>query len=405
MSTSIRDLFRRRRYPMDERLPDGASADDLLRVAQSSGDVNSGQGGAPLNQPVNALPVTRPRRALVQQAVTPPVAPPIAQPVPQQPVQQPVAQPVPISADASMATRDRRTQPRDYVADDEAAYRTLLNQKDPFWKRAVIAGINAAQAGFGQQPTPIMTSRMRDMAKLQGNIGQDLKVGQEQARIGAEGALQRQRELEPMFKQQQIEQDQRIADARNEIDRRKMAGEISKQEADRKQRELDRQSRENIAAQNRATQEKIAGMRGGKAGLTPYQQQEIETKQREGATKRAAKLKEAQDYRDYAAIEENNAAEAEKRLGDAYKEDVPGIQKDIAAKRAKANDWREKARKSQADAESIPEQQSSAASPRGGGQYSGKRFSRVKVAARARQLGMTPEQAEKQITDGGGIIY
>ena len=42
---------------------------------------------------------------------------------------------------------------------------------------------------------------------------------------------------------------------------------------------------------------------------------------------------------------------------------------------------------------------------RNGGKYAGQRFSRAKVAERAKSLGMTPEQAEKTISDQGGTIY
>lgn len=69
MSTSIADILRRRRRePLDERLPDGRSVDDLLRVTEKR-NVISGAGGQgePLSQsqvltPQNQQAITRPRQ-------------------------------------------------------------------------------------------------------------------------------------------------------------------------------------------------------------------------------------------------------------------------------------------------------------------------------------------------------
>lgn len=66
MSTSVSDILRRRRRtPMDERLPDGSSVDDLLRIVENR-NVISGAGGEPLGQsqvltPQNQQSITRPR--------------------------------------------------------------------------------------------------------------------------------------------------------------------------------------------------------------------------------------------------------------------------------------------------------------------------------------------------------
>jgi hypothetical protein len=125
--------------------------------------------------PVDQTVATRPRSVMnnVRNAVSQPQQQVAPQQVRQAPTQ---------TLDTG-ATRDRRTQPRDYIADDEAALRQLQNQKDPFWKRVVIAGINAGQAGFGYQPTQIQTGRMRDLAKLQGQLGQEIKTGEARTRI------------------------------------------------------------------------------------------------------------------------------------------------------------------------------------------------------------------------------
>ena len=78
-------------------------------------------------------------------------------------------------------SRDRRTEPRDYAADDEAYLRDLQKQKGPFWKRLAAASIRAGQAASGQEISPLLTSQERDVAQAQQQLGQDLTLGRAQA--------------------------------------------------------------------------------------------------------------------------------------------------------------------------------------------------------------------------------
>ena len=183
----LRNLFRRKRYPMDERLPDGRSVDELLRAAQQSGDVNAPRvsfGSAALSAPQNQQAITRPRtfRDVLQQR--------LQQPTPQNPVPEaatqsdalPQAQPNVPFPDAN-AVRPRRAEPRDYIADDEAYLRSLEKNEGSFWKRLAAAGIRGAQAATHQDISPILTSREQEIADVTNRLGRGLTVAQKRAQI------------------------------------------------------------------------------------------------------------------------------------------------------------------------------------------------------------------------------
>ena len=92
MSSSIRDIFRpRRRYPLDERTPDGRSVGELVQAVT--------------------------QQQMPQQVAQQPVTPTVQAPMPAQRPVAPVQQAIPRN-DSPTATRDRRTEPRDYIADD-----------------------------------------------------------------------------------------------------------------------------------------------------------------------------------------------------------------------------------------------------------------------------------------------
>lgn len=117
-----------RRYPMDERLPDGRSVTEAVSGLSGPGfgaprndsmEVRTGQleGMAPpaldgVQEPVQAQLATRPRRVLPE-VVEEPTAPEL--------------EPFGSSGEVFGSARPRRTQPRDYVADDEAYLRDLRN--------------------------------------------------------------------------------------------------------------------------------------------------------------------------------------------------------------------------------------------------------------------------------------
>lgn len=183
----LRDLFRRKRQPMDERLPSGESVGDLVQRQV-----------APVAQ--QAAQQVRPRtfRDVLQQR--------LQQPTPQNPIPQAGMMPTTPTVDLGQGStytpegtgtsRDRRTQPRDYVADDQAYLRELQQHKGPFWKRLAAASIRAGQAASHQDVSPVLTSRERDMAEGQGRLAQDLAVGREQVQMQT-------------FKNRQAQQDER----------------------------------------------------------------------------------------------------------------------------------------------------------------------------------------------------
>lgn len=85
--------------------------------------------------------------------------------------------------DSPTATRDRRTQPRDYIADDQAYLRDLEHHKGPFWKRLAAASIRGGQAATGQEVSPILTSRERDIADTTSRLGRDITTARTQQAI------------------------------------------------------------------------------------------------------------------------------------------------------------------------------------------------------------------------------
>lgn len=79
-------------------------------------------------------------------------------------------------------TRERRTQPRDSIADDEAYLRDLENQPRN-WKDKTVDVIRALNTHFNGPSASPPTKREREIAKAQQRLGIDLEVGQRQAQI------------------------------------------------------------------------------------------------------------------------------------------------------------------------------------------------------------------------------
>lgn len=80
--------------------------------------------------------------------------------------------------------RPRRTQPRDYVADDAQYLRDLQTQPRN-WKDKVVDVIDAVSTGFGNKPRMTMTKRERQIAEAEQRLGTELTVGQKQNAIQA----------------------------------------------------------------------------------------------------------------------------------------------------------------------------------------------------------------------------
>lgn len=77
-------------------------------------------------------------------------------------------------------SRDRRTQPRDYVADD-AQYLRDLEDKPRTWKDKGVDALRAVNQSLGSNPnifTP--TNKEREVLKAQGMLGRDIAIQKEQ---------------------------------------------------------------------------------------------------------------------------------------------------------------------------------------------------------------------------------
>lgn len=117
----------------------------------------------------------------------------MAAPVPQSPFKQafnrkPVESPEQegfgSSGEPFGSARQRRTQPRDVIADDAQYLRDLQTQPRN-WKDKVVDVADAISAGFGNKPRTTMTKRERQIAETEKRLGTELTVGQKQNAIQA----------------------------------------------------------------------------------------------------------------------------------------------------------------------------------------------------------------------------
>lgn len=88
------------------------------------------------------------------------------------------------SSGEPFGARPRRTQLRDYVADDAQYLRDLQTQPRN-WKDKVVDVIDAVSTGFGNKPRTTMTKRERQIAEAEQRLGTGLTVGQKQNAIQA----------------------------------------------------------------------------------------------------------------------------------------------------------------------------------------------------------------------------
>lgn len=208
--------------------------------------------------------------------------------------------------------------------------------------------------------------RRFEMNQLDNDIARGLKLEQEDTQLDGMRALARQRELEPALKAEQIQRETEAVNAKLEIERQKAAGLITKQEADRQQRELDRASREKIAADRIVSNEKIASTRPtGESSQT---------------VKREAKLNLSSSlYKKAEALEANAAALdehiAKLEAGKAtysqggqvptpddikpFDSQIDELRKQQQKLKSEANELRMKGDGARAEGESIPEVSSS----------------------------------------------
>lgn len=160
---SFRDAFRRR----TPGFAGGTLEDQLLRD-----QLYGGQEGVQVLTPQNQQAITRPRRAM---PVPEEASAPIAQPSFKTRFAQPQQEGFGSSDEPFGSTRERRTQPRDVLADDSQYVRDLRNQ--PRGKRDIAMGvIDAVNAGFGNKPRTTLTKRERELQRAEGNLGMDVEM-------------------------------------------------------------------------------------------------------------------------------------------------------------------------------------------------------------------------------------
>lgn len=72
-------------------------------------------------------------------------------------------------------TRDRRTQPRNYVADNAQYVRDLQNRPRN-WKDKTLDVIDAVNVGLGNKPRTTLSKPERELARAQGQLGMDIAL-------------------------------------------------------------------------------------------------------------------------------------------------------------------------------------------------------------------------------------
>ena len=299
------------RQPMDERLPDGRSVQDLLsargsdaaprirpqspmsdvmaapqpaqqpspRLAMSSQPAAGITGALNLPQPTDTSNI-RPDgdAALRMPEAPPPTAPSIGPSI------------------RGMGKLDRDIMLREAMstADPESKVRVSGDQIDvsppPMkgalphrsrWATGGEAAINALGSadpdrplyslgqGLGAGITGIVSpragaklNRRFETQRLDNDIARGLKLEGAQSDLASAEALRRNREIEPILQARKIEQDAEYRNAQLELERQKATGQIDQRTYEQERDRLNRESRERIASQNRSSQEKIAGMRG-----------------------------------------------------------------------------------------------------------------------------------------------
>lgn len=267
-----------------------------------------------------------------------------------------------------------------------------------------------AGAGVGAIKPEAIQQLLRDrqVAKEEDRLGR--QIGLESKGIGLE-TDRAQLDLlrgQPELLRQKAEREAKYNNARLEIQRQAELGRITRAEAERRQRELDRKSREGIAAERIASSEKIAASRPNSAAAnTAKREAKINEssalyKKAEAADAEAAKLdgyiKNLRDglasltYEDVKNPSESHGP-TEQQVKD-YNAQIEDLQKQQRKLHDDANDLRVKGDAARAAGESVPE--SSSAQP-----YAGRTMSRANLEKYAKAKGLTVEEAQKDVESKG----
>lgn len=127
-------------------------------------------------------------------------------------------------------------------------------------------GLGAAVTGVVSPRAGAKINRRFDVQRLDSDIARGLKLEGAQSDLASAEALRHQREVEPILQAHKMEQEAAYRNAELELERQKAAGVIGQREYEQRRDALNRKSREGIAAQDRSSRERIAGMRGTNNG-------------------------------------------------------------------------------------------------------------------------------------------
>lgn len=173
----------------------------------------------------------------------------------------------------------------------------------------VLAGGATGAAIGAVKPKAIQEWRRRmEVDDASGELGQQQKIAMGQATLEEQEAQTRQRQVAPELERAETQRKARYDQERLKIQQDAAAGRISTAEAtrkladarlvqDREQRELDRESRKQIAAEANVSRETVAGLRGATTGANAG-----------GTAKREAKIAESQTLYKKAENLDQNAA-------------------------------------------------------------------------------------------------
>jgi hypothetical protein len=260
--------------------------------------------------------------------------------------------------------------------------------------RGLGQAIGGGIAGAINPRSAAKAQRQFEIRQSDDDYARGLKIKEGEAQVGAIDALRRQRETEPEIQQRKFEQEREIQNQKLEIERQKAAGLITKEQAEIKQRELDRQSRENIAAANRSSREKIASM-GGARG------QETEASRE----KREREANAAQAEYDQLVADEKNAGENKNKAYDYLTQlkNNPNVPKEDIAQATKAAEDADKLYQSYAGkkVEAQRKIRENTSTPQAQ-QYSGRTMSSANLERYAKDKGLSVEDARKQV-EGMGV--
>lgn len=284
------------------------------------------------------------------------------------------------------------------------------------WGDIIGGGGAGLGIGIGSPKTIQEWQRRMDAAQAQGDLATQQKLERQRADIEETQAQTEQRKAAPKIAAEEAARKTKYDNERLAIQRKAAEGRISIAEATRKLRESEMEQRKEEGRLDRESREKVAGMPPRAADTGPKRQAKIN--EASSLYKKADAIdKNASDLDEHIKKLEDGMGKVPEHIDLGTATDPKVVQNPQRAQfisqieelKKQQNKLREEARglrtdgdKARSEGEALPQESATAT---GAGRYAGQRFSRAKVAERAKSLGMTVAQAEKTITDGGGTLY